>query len=45
MNFGLVQLVDFVADFYMWGSKQCLTLWRDNDDNSVEIKSVEEVQD
>jgi len=44
-NYGLQQLVDFVAEHYMWGSKQLCTLWRDLENISCEIKSDEELLD
>ena len=40
-SFGLLQLVDFIAEHYLWGSKQYLTLWRDLENYSMEIKSDE----
>jgi hypothetical protein len=40
-NYGLMWLVDFVAEHYMWGSKQYISLWRDLDTDSIEIKSDE----
>ena len=42
-NYGLQQLVDFVAEHYMWGSKQLCTLWRDLENISCEIKSDEQL--
>lgn len=41
-SFGLLQLVDFIAEHCLWGSKQYITLWRDlENDDSMEIKSDE----
>ena len=31
-NYGLMQLVDFIAEHYMWGSKQYISLWRELDE-------------
>ena len=28
-SFGLLHLVDFIPEHCMWGSKQYITLWRD----------------
>jgi hypothetical protein len=36
-----MQLVDFIAEHYMWGSKQYISLWCDLDNESIEIKSDE----
>ncbi|KAG2568144.1 hypothetical protein PVAP13_7NG325448 [Panicum virgatum] len=44
-EYGLEQLVDFVAEHYIWGSKQLCTLWRDLENISCEIKSDEELLD
>ena len=41
-NYILLQLVDFIAEHYMWGSKQHLTLWRELE-YSMEIKSDEQL--
>ena len=38
-NYGILQLVDFIAEHYNWGSKQLITLWRDLEAESIEIKS------
>ena len=40
-NYGILQLVDFIAEHYNWGSKQLITLWRDLEAESIEIKSDE----
>ena len=40
-SFELLQLVDFIAEHCLWGSKQCITLWRDLENDSMEIKSDE----
>jgi hypothetical protein len=40
-SFGLLQLFDFVVKHYLWGSKQYITLWRDLENDYVEIKSDE----
>uniref|UniRef100_A0A0E0KCW9 PB1 domain-containing protein n=1 Tax=Oryza punctata TaxID=4537 RepID=A0A0E0KCW9_ORYPU len=44
-NFGLLELVNFISEHFMWGSKQYMTLWRSLDGDSVEIKSDEEMLD
>ena len=38
-SFGLLQLVDFIAEHCLWGSKQYITLWCDLENDSIEIKS------
>ncbi|RLM64230.1 hypothetical protein C2845_PM16G09010 [Panicum miliaceum] len=38
-----MQLVDFIAEHYLWGSKQRITLWRDLDIESIEITSDEQL--
>jgi hypothetical protein len=40
-NYGFMQLVDFIDEHYIWGSKQYLSLSRDLDNESIEIKSDE----
>ena len=40
-SFGLMQLVDFIVEHCLWGSKQYPTLWRDLENYSMEIKSDE----
>jgi hypothetical protein len=40
-SFGLLQLVDFIAEHCLWGSKQYITLWRDLENDFVKIKSDE----
>ena len=40
-SFGLLQLVDFIADHCLWNSKQYITLWRDLENDSMKIKSDE----
>uniref|UniRef100_K4ALJ6 Uncharacterized protein n=1 Tax=Setaria italica TaxID=4555 RepID=K4ALJ6_SETIT len=40
-NYGLMQLVNFIAEHYKWGSKQYISLWCDLDNDSIEIKSDE----
>ena len=40
-SFGLLQLVDFIAEHCLWGSKQYITLSRDLENDSMEIKSDE----
>uniref|UniRef100_A0A0D9XYR2 Uncharacterized protein n=1 Tax=Leersia perrieri TaxID=77586 RepID=A0A0D9XYR2_9ORYZ len=44
-KFGLLELANFIAEHYMWCSKQYLTLWRSLEDDSVEIKSDEHMLD
>jgi hypothetical protein len=43
--FGLLQLFDFIAEHCLWCSKQYITLWRDLDNDSMEIKSDENLLD
>ena len=38
-SFGLLQLVDFIAEHCLWGSRQYITLWCDLENDSIEIKS------
>jgi hypothetical protein len=38
-NYDLLQVVNFIAEHYIWGSKQYLILRRSLDDGIVEIKS------
>jgi hypothetical protein len=46
-SFSLLQLVNFIAEHYMWGSKQYITLWRALEDkisgDSAEIKTDEQL--
>uniref|UniRef100_A0A0E0J035 PB1 domain-containing protein n=1 Tax=Oryza nivara TaxID=4536 RepID=A0A0E0J035_ORYNI len=44
-NFHLLELVNFIFEHFMWGSKQYMTLWRSLDGDSIEIKSDEEMLD
>jgi hypothetical protein len=44
-NYGLIQLVDFIAEHYMWGSKQIISLFRELDNDSIEIKSDEQLHE
>jgi hypothetical protein len=37
----MLQLVDFIAEHCMWGSKQYITLWRDLENDSFEMKTDE----
>jgi hypothetical protein len=39
----MLQLVDFIAKHYNWGSKQLITLWRDLEIESIEINSDEQL--
>ena len=41
-NYSLLQLVDFIAEHYIWGSKQHITLSRESE-NTIEIKSDEQL--
>jgi hypothetical protein len=43
-NYGLMQLVDFIDEHYMWGSKQYISLWRELDSGSTKIKSDENLR-
>jgi RIO-like serine/threonine protein kinase len=36
-NYSMLQLVDFIAEHYNWGSKQLITSWCDMETESVEI--------
>lgn len=47
MKYTMRQLADFVGEFYMWGSKQYLSLWRDDSTtkDSVEINSDEQLRE
>ncbi|TVU04201.1 hypothetical protein EJB05_50227, partial [Eragrostis curvula] len=40
-SYSLLQLVDDIGAQRMWGSKQYITLWRELDDEGVEIKNDE----
>ncbi|KAJ1298130.1 hypothetical protein BS78_01G429900 [Paspalum vaginatum] len=40
-GYGLLQLVDYIGERFMWGSKQCITLWRSLEDASIQIKTDE----
>jgi hypothetical protein len=40
-SFRVVHLVDFIGEHCFWGSKQYVTLWRDLEEASIEIKSDE----
>ena len=40
-SFELLQLVDFIAEHCLWGFKQYITLWRDLENDSMKIKSNE----
>ena len=46
-SFDLLQLVNFIAEHYMWGSKQYISLWRALDEisrgPSIEIKTDEQL--
>ena len=41
-SYSFLQFVDFIAEHYMWGSKQYITLWRKLE-YSMEIKSDEQL--
>ena len=41
-NYSLLHLVDFIAEHYIWGSKQHITLSRESE-NTIEIKSDEQL--
>ena len=41
-NYSLLHLVDFIAEHYMWGSKQHITLSRESE-YTMEIKSDEQL--
>ena len=42
-SYGFLQLVDFVGERCMWGSKQYISFWRSLENESIEIKSDEEL--
>ena len=46
-SFNVLQLVNFIAEHFMWGSKQYITLWRALEDtfsgDSIEIKTDEQL--
>ena len=42
-SYGMLQLVDFIAEHYMWGSKQYISLYRELESDSIEIKSDEQL--
>ena len=46
-SFNVLQLVNFIAEHFMWGSKQHITLWRALEDtfsgDSIEIKTDEQL--
>ena len=39
-SFGLLQLVDFIVEHCLWGSKQYITLWCDLENDSMEINLI-----
>ncbi|KAG2651226.1 hypothetical protein PVAP13_1NG252719, partial [Panicum virgatum] len=42
-NYSFLQLVDFVGEHFVWGSKQCISFWRSLEDASIEITSDEQL--
>lgn len=42
-SYGLLQLVDYIGDRFVWGSKQYISLWRSLEDASIQIKSDKDV--
>lgn len=44
-NYGLLELVNFIAEHFIWGSKQYMTLWCSMDGDSVEITLDEQLLD
>nr|ABA99075.1 hypothetical protein LOC_Os12g38980 [Oryza sativa Japonica Group] len=44
-NYDLLELVNFIAEHFIWGSKQYMTLWCSMDGDSVEITSDEQLLD
>ena len=38
-DYSLLQLVDFIGESFLWGSKQYISLWRALEDDSIEIKT------
>ncbi|BAF11291.2 Os03g0215600 [Oryza sativa Japonica Group] len=44
-KYDLLQVVNFIAEHYTWGSKQYVSLWRSLDDGFVEIKSDEHLRE
>jgi len=42
-DYSLLQLVDFIGESFLWGSKQYISLWRALEDDSIEIKTDEQL--
>ena len=42
-SFSLLQLVDYIGEHFVWGSKQYITLWRSLEDAFIEIQSDEQL--
>ena len=42
-SYDFLQLVDFVGESCVWGSKQYISFWRSLENESIEIKSDEEL--
>jgi hypothetical protein len=40
-SYSLLQLVDFIGEHFMWGSKQYISFWQSVEDAYIEIKSDE----
>ena len=39
-SFGMLQLVNFIVEQCLWGSKQYITLWCDLENDSMEINLI-----
>lgn len=44
-NYILLQLVDFIGESFLWGSKQYISLWRALEDDSIEITTDEHLSE
>ena len=42
-SYRFLQLVDFVGERFVWGSKQYISFWRSLENASIEIKCDEEL--
>lgn len=42
-SYGLLQLVDFIGEHFVWGSKKYISLWWSLEDAPIEINSDEEL--
>ena len=44
-DYSLLQLVDFIGESFLWGSKQYISLWQALEDYSIEIKTDEQLSE